>query len=201
MDIIELMEKLDEEIGLHNEGIPGYVQVEDISDSQVCIDGKWRNVPSSWGICWKDGKWVYFETDNERGYICGIKKCMTEEEVCEYAYEDLKCRAEAEEENEPEDIACRYIQEEYGYTEEDAEEMVQKIQEDKEVFEEFYNYLFSGEYCNSEWDSVEAAGYSARRLVEKEGFTPVAAYRFLVELRENKEEAEEALRSGTARKK
>lgn len=201
MDIIELMEKLDEEIGLDNEGIPGYIQVEDISDSQVCIDGKWSNVPSSWGICWKDGKWVYFETDNERGYICGIKKCMTEEEVCEYAYEDLKCRAEAEAENEPEDIACRYIQKEYGYTKEDAEEMVQKIQEDKEVFEEFYNYLFSGEYCNSEWDTLEAAGYSARRLVEREGFAPVAAYRFLVELRKNKDEAEKALKNGAVRKK
>ncbi|MDE5781636.1 MAG: hypothetical protein K2I03_09215 [Lachnospiraceae bacterium] len=200
MDVIELMEKIDKEIGLNNKRIPSYIHVDDISDSQVCIDGIWRNAPSSWGICWKEGKWVFFETDDERGYICGIKRCMTEEEVCEYVYEDLKCRVEADEENKPKDIACRYIQKEYGYTETDAKKVIQKIMEDKEVFEEFYNYLFSGKYCNEWWETIEVSEYSAERLVEKEGFAPVAAYRFLTELRENKDEAEKALRNGTVRK-
>lgn len=57
--------------------------------------------------------------------------------MCEYVYEDLKCKVEADEENKP-DIACRYIQKEYGYAEADAKEMIQKIMEDKEVFEEYF---------------------------------------------------------------
>lgn len=200
MNITELMKKLKDK--KNSEGLR-YIEVEDISDSQVCIDGAWCNVPWAWGICQKDGQWVYFETDNERGYICGIKTCMTEEEVCRYVYEDITGKAEEaeEEEDEPQDIARRYIQKEYGYSEKEAGEIIQQISEDRDVFEEFYNFLFSEEYCNSEWESVEVGSYSAKQLVEEEDFTPVAAYRFLVELRENREKAEKALRDGMVRKK
>lgn len=201
MDLIELVEAIMEETREAETGFMQYIDVEDISDSQLCIDGTWRNMPSAWGICWKDGKWVYFETDSERGYISGIRKYETEEEACEDTYKYLSNLIKAEQDGySDEDFAVRYVQNEYGYPREEAEEIVEEIMEQEDIFEEFYNYLTEDEYCNEDGEMVEVSGYNAQRLVEKEGFTPVAAYRFLAHIRENKDEAEKALRNGTVRK-
>lgn len=48
-------------------------------------------------------------------------------------------------------------------------------------------HMTEDEYCNEDGETVEAAGYNAEYLVEKEGFIPVAAYRFLAELKENRD--------------
>lgn len=201
MNLIELVELIAEKEEESNVDLMQFVDVEDISDSQLCIDGKWRNMPSAWGICWKDGEWVYFETDEERGYISGIKTYETEEEACEDTYRHMINLIGAELDGYTDkDFALRYVQNEYGYPQEEAEETVEKLMEQEDIFGEFCNYMTEDEYCNEDGETVEVAGYNAEYLVEREGFTPVAAYRFLVELRENKEEAEKALRSGTARK-
>lgn len=201
MNIIELVTIIKREAGDAGVGIPKYIDVEDISDSRVCINGNWTTEISAWGICWKDGEWVYFETDNERGYISGIQNYKTEEEACEDTYEYLSNLIKAEQEGySDKDFAIRYVQKEYGYSQEKAEKAVEEIMEQEDVFGEFYNYLLEDEYCNEDGEIVKVANYSAKYLVEKEEFTPVAAYRFLVKLRENKEEAENALRSGKVRK-
>lgn len=118
--IAELVEKIMEKAEKAEVAIREYIDVEDISDSQLCIDGTWSNRTSAWGICRKDGKWVYFETDDERGYICGRKVFMTEKEACEYAYKDLSIAIEAEQA----ERAIRYIQNVYGYSRERAVEIV-----------------------------------------------------------------------------
>lgn len=198
MNLIELVELIGEK---SNVKLRQYVDVEDISDSQICIDGKWLNMPSVWGICWKDGEWVYFETDEERGYISGIKTYATEEEACEGTYRYLVNRIGAEQDGYTDkDFAIRYVQNEFGYSKEEAKATVKEIMKQKDIFEEFCNYMVYNEYCNDEGETVEVEGYNAEYLVENEGFTSVAAYRFLVELRENNDEAEKALRNGTVRK-
>lgn len=202
MNLIELVESIVKKAEESNVGIMQYVDVEDISDNQICVNDKWINMPSVWGICWKGGKWVYFETDEERGYISGIRKYETEEEACEGTYRYLINRIGAEEDGyTDEDFARRYVQNEYGYSQEEAEDIVEELMKQEDIFEEFCNFMTEDEYCNEEGETVEVEGYEAEQLVEKEGFTPIAAYRFLVELRENKDEAEKALSSGTVRKK
>ena len=201
MNIIELVTSIKEEARKADVEILRYIDVEDISDSRLCVDGTWTTEVSVWGICWKDGEWVYFETDEERGYISGIQRYETEEEACEDTYKYLFNLIKAEQDGySDKDFAIRYVQNEYGYSQEEAEETVEEIMEQEDIFEEFCNYMTEDEYCNEDGETVEAAGYNAEYLVEKEGFTPVAAYRFLVELRENKDEAEKVLKSGTARK-
>lgn len=201
MNIIELVTNIKREAGNAGVGIPKYIDVEDISDSRVCINGNWTTEISAQVICWKDGEWVYFETDNERGYIAGIQNYKTEEEVCENTYEYLSNFIKAEQEgNSDKDFAIRYAQKEYGYSQKKAEDAVEEIMEQEDVFGEFYNYLLEDEYCNEDGEIVKVAEYSAKHLVDKEGFTPVAAYRFLVKLRKNREEAEKALRNGKVSK-
>lgn len=201
MNIIELVSIIKEETLKAGVGMPRFIDVEDISESRVCINGIWKTEISAWGICWKGGEWVYFETDNERGYISGIERYKTEEEACNDTYKYLSNKIKAEQDGySDKDFAIRYVQNEYGYSKKESEETVEEIMEQEDVFKEFYNYLVEDEYCNDEGETIVVSGYSAQRLVEKEGFTPVAAYRFLGELRENKDEAEKALRSGKVRK-
>lgn len=127
--ITELVEKIMEKEEKAEVGIRQYIDVEDISDNQLCIDGTWGNWPSAWGICRKDGKWVYFETDDERGYICGRKMFMTEKEACEYAYEDLSIAIKAEQA----EHAIRYFQNEYGYSRKKAVEVVSEIEKQEDM--------------------------------------------------------------------
>ena len=202
MNLIELVTKIKEEEQKSGVKLPKYIDVEDINDSRLCVDGIWTTEISVWGICWKDGEWIYFETDNERGYISGIERYATEEEACKDTFEYMLDMIKGEQDGyTDEDFAMRYIQNEYGYSEEESEETVKKIMKQEDIFEEFSNYLVEDEFCNEDGKTVEVGSYSAKKLVEEEDFTPVAAYRFLVELRENREKAEKALRDGTVRKK
>ena len=198
MDIIELVTRIKEKNKKSGEKLPRFIDVEDISDSRVCIDGTWTTETSAWGICWKDGEWVYFETDNERGYICGITRYATEEEACENTYKYLSNAIKAEQEGySHRDMAVRYLMNKNGYEKELAVRTVDTVIKHEDIFEEMFNYMrlnqFRGNLINIE-------GYTAEELVNNDGFTEVAAYRFLVELKENPEEAEKLLRNGTIEK-
>ncbi|MBD5135758.1 MAG: hypothetical protein HDT39_07335 [Lachnospiraceae bacterium] len=56
-----------------------------------------------------------------------------------------------------------------------------------------FNYMRLGQFRRN---LINIVGYMAEELVKNEGFTEVAAYRFLMELRENHEGAERLLRNG-----
>lgn len=69
--------------------LPKYVKVSDVSWSQIMINNKWQNSVYKWGICKKDKKYIYFETDDERGYVFNLKYFNTEEDAVQYAYNVL----------------------------------------------------------------------------------------------------------------
>lgn len=196
MNIIELVTRIKEKNRKSGVKLLRFIDVEDISDSRVCIDGTWTTETSAWGICWKDGKWVYFETDSERGYICGIERYETEEEACNDTYKYLSNAIKAEQEGySHRDMAVRYLMNKNGYEKEVAVWTVDTVIKHEDIFEEMFNYMRISEY-GIRGKELNEGGYSARQLVEEEGFSPVAAYRFLAELRDNKDEAEKALRNG-----
>lgn len=200
MNIIELVTKIKEKEGKEGVRLPRYIDVEDISDSRLCIDGTWTTETSAWGICWKDGEWVYFETDDERGYICGITRYETEEEACDDTYKYLSNAIKAGQEGySHRDMAARYMMKKNGYEKKVAVQTVDKVIKHEDIFEEMFNYMRISEY-GIRGKELHESGYSARKLVEEEGFSPVAAYRFLAELRDNRDEAEKALMDGKVRK-
>lgn len=201
MDIIELVTVIKEETLKAGVSLPRFIDVEDISENRVCIDGIWTTEVSAWGICWKDGEWVYFETDDERGYICGIERYQTEEEACNDTYKYLKNKIKAEQDGySHRDMAVRYMMNKNQYTNDYAVKTTDTVIKYEDIFEEMFNYMRISEYGIKGKEPLEVNGYNAESLVEKEGFTPVAAYRFLAELRENKDMAENALKNGTIRK-
>lgn len=73
--------------------LPTYIEVSDVLNdvfgSRIMINNEWQNRVYSWGICKKDKKYIYFETDDERGYILNLKYFDTEEEAVKYAYNVL----------------------------------------------------------------------------------------------------------------
>ncbi|MDE5781643.1 MAG: hypothetical protein K2I03_09250 [Lachnospiraceae bacterium] len=175
--------------------MPKYIDAEDMEDGQICIGGKWVCRSSAWGICFKNGSWIYFSTDDERGYISGIKQLGSEEEVCDYVYGYMKNKIHAQNDGYTQkDMASRYMMNKYGYTKEKAAQTAEMIMKHEDIFAEMFNNMrlnqFRGNLINIE-------GYTAEELVNNDGFTEVAAYRFLVELRENHEEAERLLRNKT----
>lgn len=85
----------------------------------------------------------------------------------------------------------------YGYTKEKAVQTSEMIMKHGDIFAEMFNYMRLGRFRGN---LINIEGYTAEELVNNEGFTEVAAYRFLVELKENPEEAERLLRNGEAGK-
>lgn len=75
--------------------IPNYIDVDDANWSQVCINGKWQNVPFSWSLFFDGIVWKYVETDGERGYVWELREFDTESEAAAYANRilDMKYRA------------------------------------------------------------------------------------------------------------
>ena len=69
----------------HAAKLPKYIEVQDVSDSCVLQGTKWRVAPYSWGICQKEGQFVYFETDDERGYISNKRTFQDEDSATQYA--------------------------------------------------------------------------------------------------------------------
>ena len=181
--------------------LPKYISVSDISESQVKINEKWQNVLYSWGIIYKDDKYIYFETDDEKGYVFSRKQFENENDACEYALESLKIINDAlKNPSTPLDMAVRYIRRKYGYSEELAEEMAKRINRYEDIFEEFYNYIHKGKFRKRDWTVVEEKGYTAERLVSEYNLSPLGAYNYLVYLRENPMEALSDLDKGLPRK-
>ena len=199
MNTVELVAKIKEEAKNKKTNIPEYINVEDIGNGQLCIDKKWQCIPSVWGICRKNGLWIYFNTDSERGYISGMKEFNSEEELCDYVYSFMSNKINAWKNGySHEEMTSRYIVKKFGYSEDKAIRTVGKIAVHKDIFEEMFNYMRRNKFVG---ECIEVEGVTAQELVRDEGFTVVAAYRFLSELRENPNEAKELLASGIAEKK
>lgn len=72
--------------------LPQFIEVEGITQSQVVIDGKEQNSPCTWGIVEQEAKWIFFEMDDERGYIWYSKDFNTIKEACDFAKEYFEPR-------------------------------------------------------------------------------------------------------------
>lgn len=178
MNVIELLDIIGKKGGVN---MPKYIDAEDIEGGQICIDGRWVCRPSVWGICFKNGSWIYFSTDDERGYISGIKQFCSEEEVCDYVYGYMKNKIHAQNDGYTQkDMASRYMMNKYSYTKEKAVRTAEMIMKHEDIFAEMFNYMRLGRFRGN---LINIEGYTAEELVKNEGFTEVAAYRFLVELR------------------
>ena len=180
--------------------LPTYITVSDISESQVKIDGIWRNIFYSWGILQKDNKYIYFETDDDRGYLLYTKSFDDENSVCEYAVEALKIINDASFESTPLDKAVRYIEQRYGYSTKRAQKMAEQLSRHQEVFEEFLNCMRIGKFRKKDWTKVEVKGYTAEKLNAEYNLSPLGAYNYLVYLIEDPQNAISDLKKGLPKK-
>lgn len=91
-DTIELMEALADKRNI----LRHFVDVEDINlkTNMLCINEEWISRPSSWGICWKNCKWIYFETDDKEGLISKTIEYEEEEIACKSIYKMMKKKIE-----------------------------------------------------------------------------------------------------------
>ena len=180
--------------------LPTYITVTDISEKQVKIDGIWRNIFYSWGILQKDNQYIYFETDDDKGYLLYTKSFDDENSVCEYAVEALKIINDASFESTPLNKAVRYIEQRYGYSTKRAQKMAEQLSRHPEVFEEFLNCMRIGKFCKKDRTKVEVDGYTAEKLNAEYNLSPLGAYNYLVYLIEDPHNAISNLKKGLPKK-
>ena len=171
---------------IYSEKMPRYVEISDANNSQIFIDGAWKNVVFVWSIFFVRGEWEYVETDGDRGYVFDLKCFDTEEDATEYARETLNKKYLALNGNSKEEMLCRFIQ--------------QKLIPYADIFAEFFNYARVGKYCKKDKSKTEVCGYTAERLIAEYNLSPLGAYNFLVYLREDPEHALKDLKAGLSRK-
>lgn len=171
----------------NSDKLPVYVEADDVSDGSLLINGKWENSLYSWGIIDHDGKWIFFLTDEERGYVTAAEIFDTESEACGYAAERLLIKAKSLTEKTPSERLVRFIQKRFKYSEENAAKAVIYLLSEPDIFAEFYDYAIRDEFPSK--NAVEAAGFTARNIHNNYGATPVEAYIYLAYLRKDPEKA------------
>lgn len=181
----------------NNEKMPKYIEVEDVNRMQVKIDGNWCNSVYSWGIVFVSDKWIYFETDDDRGYISDLKRSTNEQEVCEYAKISLQIKLLACNGSSKFDMAARYIQRNYDYSESRAKKMIDNLCLNKDIFEEFFSYLCLGKFKK---DGISVCDFSAEKLFNEYNLSVLGAYNYLIYLQEEQEEALIELKIGLKRR-
>lgn len=198
MNIVELIEWIDSQ--KNKEKLPRYIHIDDVNQNQVLINNKWKNYPYAWGTLFKDSKWLYFETDDERGYISDLESFNSENEVCDYIKRKFDIRLKAMNGNTHADMAIRYIQKQYGYPESRSRKMIDQMLKHEDIFEEFFNYIRVGKFISKNGKKIELSGYTAEQLHENFKLSPLGAYNFLIYLEEEPQEALADLKKGLPRK-
>ena len=181
----ELLEKI--KLYPNTKKLPFYVEVEDIHDGMLLIDNKWMNYQYAWGIIDHEGKWIFFLTDEERGYVTAAYSFNTEAEACEYAAERLLIKAKSLTGTNPTEELVRSIQQRFNYTEEYAAKAVFYLLETPDIFDEFYMYI-QNESFSSE-NAIRESGYTAKEICKSFNATPLEAYIYLAYLRKDPETA------------
>ena len=185
---------------IYSEKMPKYIDVSDAKNSQICINGEWKNEIYSWGIICSGDIWKYVETDAERGYVFDLKLFESEIEAVEYAKDILNKKYLATKGNSKEDMLCRYIQQKYGYSDKRAKNMVYQMSLYDDIFEEFFNYARIGKFCKKDKSQTEICGYTAEKLHYEYNLSPLGAYNYLVYLKEEPDRAIADLKAGLPRK-
>lgn len=181
----------------NNEKMPKYIEAHNVNRMQVMIDGNWTNIVYAWGILLMSDKYAYFETDDERGYISDLKRFSSEQEACEYAKKMLEMKLRAYGGNSKSDMAVRYIENTYNYSESRAKKMVENLCAHKDIFEEFFEYVRLGKFAII---GVTVRDYTAEKLFNEYNLSPLGAYNFLIYLREEPDAAVADLKKGLPRR-
>lgn len=139
--------------------LPGIFEAEDYNESQLKINGIWTNYLYGCGVIRKNDRYVYLETDQERGYISVVKEFENKESLEQYICNRFTIIANASRDsNSKEEMAVRFVQQKYKYSEKQSRRMVAQIAKHKEIFEEFFNYARVGRFCKKDkLDAVQQA--------------------------------------------
>lgn len=177
--------------------LPGIFEAEDYNESQLKINGIWTNYLYGCGVIRKNDRYVYLETDQERGYISVVKEFENKESLEQYICNRFTIIANASRDsNSKEEMAVRFVQQKYKYSEKQSRRMVAQIAKHKEIFEEFFNYARVGRFCKKDKSQTQVHGYTAEFLSKEYNLSPLGAYNYLVYLIEDPERALADLKAG-----
>lgn len=169
--------------------LPEFIKVDRVTGRQLTIDGETGNEVYVWGIVKQDDRWIYFETDYDRGYVWIREEFDSEEEACAEAKRrlDLAIAAFTTPKRTKEDVMRIYLCKEHSVSEKKAIDIVNKLIQDKEVFEDFCEYIRLRKFGqHHEAVEVNFHGMTAEKLVNIYGFTIVDAYLCMQKLRKKK---------------
>lgn len=185
---------------LNSEKMPRYIKLLDANNNQVNYDGKWQNIPYIWSVFNNGMSWTYVETDSERGYVVDIKYFENEKSAVNYAHEVLNKKYLALSGNSKEEMLCRYVMRQYGYSEKRTKIMIDRMMQYNDIFEEFFNYARIGKFQKKDKSKTEVCGYTAEKLNRDFNLSPLGAYNYLVYLKEEPQQAVADLKAGLPRK-
>ncbi len=195
MKLDEYIKSLEKEP--QKKALPHYIEVDDVNDWGVMKKGKWFVIPDCWGVVHKDGKYTFFITaDDDIGRIWHTEEREDEDSLVEYIKKKFDIRmAAAAHTSTDSDIMRRFIQRVYGYSENQAADVVAKFSEYNDIFDEFRNFQRHGRMEQERGNKVTEQGYTAEKLVETYHLKEVEAYKLLVRLREEPEAALEEFKT------
>ena len=170
--------------------LPDIFEAEDYNESQLKINGIWTNYLYGCGVIQKNDRYVYLETDQERGYVSVVKEFENKKSLEQYVCNRFTIIANASRDsNSKEEMAVRFVQQKYKYSEKQSRRMVAQIAKHKEIFEEFFNYARVGRFCKKDKSQTQVHGYTAEFLSKEYNLSPLGAYNYLVYLIEDPERA------------
>ena len=143
----------------------------------------------------KDGIWIVFVTDSERGIELTTYTCSSKEESLNRVFEMSERNyyinlSESVIKNfrEKEPIILAYLMQEYNYSEEKANEELDYLKQNKFIAFEFAYYIEHREFIPNKY-ATEYSGYTAEKLNERADLTLVGAFNYLIYLPKNPVEA------------
>ncbi len=170
--------------------LPTYIEAEDLSESRFKHRGKWLALPHCWGVVHKDGKYIFFITANdEKGYLWYTEEQEDEDRLVEHIKRKFDIRMAASHVSTDSDLMQRFIQRVYGYSENQAANVVAQFSRYDDIFDEFRNFQRYRRMEQERGNKVTEQGYTAEKLVDIYHLTEVEAYQLLVRLREEPQAA------------
>ena len=185
---------------IETDKMPRYIEISDANESQIFLNGCWQNVIYVWSILFDGKNWKYVETDSDKGYVFDFKSFCSENEAVEYAKDILNKKLLASKGNSKFEMLQRYIQQKYGYSDKRASSMLNQMKLYDDIFEEFFNYARIGKFCKKDKTQTQVCGYTAETLHRDYKLSPLGAYNYLVNLKEDTNNALTDLKAGLPRK-
>ena len=157
--------------------------------------------------CQDSQTWIAFVTDNERGTTILRKKLPSEEKTLDYLFELSESHNFAHHSQrtidsleDKKNIILSYLQKNYGYSEEKAQNALEYLLQVKVITFEFLYFIENGDYVPDKFAS-NFSGYTAKRLGVETELTILGGFNYMVYLKRKPKEALENLKKGLPRRK